>query len=166
MVKFRYGEVVHDHASVFTDDATTNRELTDESQEGCTLSHQHCDIWDPGYSPHQSLAPGDVMVNCPDTTLSKAAQVRARRRNMVNFLVWRECVKTEDTTNFKRASDLRKRTRLKILRNIHTRIIYDLFSDNFHQLPYMCRNNIHEVTTMFFLFAVFIIHDIVINTDI
>jgi hypothetical protein len=44
MVKFRYGEVVHDHASVFTDDATTNRELIDESQEGCTSSHQHRDI--------------------------------------------------------------------------------------------------------------------------
>lgn len=55
-VKFKYGEVEHVHESVFADDAT-----------------------------HQSLVPGDVMVNCADTTLSKAAQARARRRNMVEF---------------------------------------------------------------------------------
>jgi hypothetical protein len=56
MVKFKNVEVEHVHEIVFCDDAT-----------------------------HQSLVPGDVMVNCADTTLSKAAQARARRRNMVEI---------------------------------------------------------------------------------
>jgi hypothetical protein len=43
-VKFWYGEVEHVHASVFSDWATTNRELNDESQERYALSHQHCDV--------------------------------------------------------------------------------------------------------------------------
>lgn len=44
-----------------------------------------------GYSPHQSLVLGDVMVNCADTTPKKVMVARARRRNMVQFFMEGMC---------------------------------------------------------------------------
>jgi len=76
MVKFWYGEVLQVQESVFSDCATKNdtNHALGEKLDGRIE-----------YSPHQSLALGDVMVNCADTTPSKAMEARARLRNMVEF---------------------------------------------------------------------------------